>query len=66
MHYLNFMNYATNFIDKYNKQSTAAIFHEKEIKKLTTTLLKDYKLEIYGSIQIKNTSINIYIINKSS
>ena len=41
------MNYAANFIDKYSEQSTAAIFHEEEIKELATTLIKEYKLEIY-------------------
>ena len=43
----NFINYAANFIDKYSAQSTAATFHEGEIKELATTILKKYRLEIY-------------------
>ena len=45
------MNYSANFIDKYSAQSAAAVFHEGEIKELATTLLKDFKLEIYENLE---------------
>ena len=63
---LNFINYTTNFIDKYNTQSTAVIFHEREIKELATSILKKYKLEIhenpehYEHVSEKHI-INLYI-----
>ena len=65
----NFMNYSANFIDKYSAQSAAAVFHEGEIKELATTLLKDFKLEIYENPehyeQANEMHFNKYIYNKN-
>ena len=62
------MNYAANFIDKYSEQSTAAIFHKREIKELATTLMKEYKLEIHENPEhwshANEKHIHKYIYNK--
>jgi len=64
----NFINYAANFIDKYSAQSTAAIFHEGEMKELATYILKKYRLEMYENPEhYEHTSekqINKFIMNK--
>src|SRR5271163_5232280 len=65
---LNFINYAANFIDKYSTQNTAVIFHEGEIKELTTSILKKYKLEIHENPEYYEHAsekyINKFIYNK--
>src|SRR5271163_1441875 len=64
----NFISYTANFIDKYSAQSTAAIFHEGEIKELATTILKKYRLEIYENPEhyehASEKHINKFIYNK--
>ena len=42
----NFLNYAANFIDKYVKRSTKAVFGDSEIYRQTKNLLEKYKYRI--------------------
>ena len=41
-----FLNYAANFIDKYTKRTTKAIFGESEVYIQTKNLLEKYKYRI--------------------
>jgi hypothetical protein len=63
------MNYAANFIDKYTVQSTKTIFHEREIKELAKTILKDFKLEILENSEhyehANEKHFSKYIYNKT-
>jgi hypothetical protein len=42
----NFLNYAANFIDKYAKRSTKAVFGESEVYKQINTLLQKYRYKV--------------------